>query len=105
LSSLKDNVENYTLEYLFAYFLLVNLFIFYHLSNLSSIFTINLSWVKEIPLNLIANPKTPKKFGRLSYLKNLKSQTKLVVVHAFNPSTQEAEAGGSLDLRSAWSTE
>jgi hypothetical protein len=28
-----------------------------------------------------------------------------VVVHAFNPRTQEAEAGGSLSLRPAWSTE
>ena len=27
------------------------------------------------------------------------------MAHAFNPSTQEAEAGGSLSLRSAWSTE
>jgi hypothetical protein len=27
-----------------------------------------------------------------------------VVVHAFNPSTREAEAGGFLSLRSAWST-
>jgi hypothetical protein len=28
-----------------------------------------------------------------------------VVVHAFNPSTREAEAGGFLSLRPAWSTE
>jgi hypothetical protein len=28
-----------------------------------------------------------------------------VVVHTFNPSTQEAEAGGFLSLRPAWSTE
>jgi hypothetical protein len=28
-----------------------------------------------------------------------------VVVHAFNPSTQEAQAGGFLSLRPAWSTE
>jgi hypothetical protein len=27
-----------------------------------------------------------------------------VVAHAFNPSTQEAEAGGFLSLRSTWST-
>jgi hypothetical protein len=27
-----------------------------------------------------------------------------VVVHAFNPSTQDAEAGGFLSLRPAWST-
>ena len=28
-----------------------------------------------------------------------------MVAHAFNPSTWEAEAGGSLSLRPAWSTE
>jgi hypothetical protein len=28
-----------------------------------------------------------------------------VVVHTFNPSTREAEAGGFLSLRPAWSTE
>ena len=28
-----------------------------------------------------------------------------MVAHAFNPSTQEAEAGGSLSSRPAWSTE
>jgi hypothetical protein len=28
-----------------------------------------------------------------------------VVVHAFNPSTQEAEAGGFFSLRPAWSTQ
>jgi hypothetical protein len=28
-----------------------------------------------------------------------------VVAHAFNPSTQEAEAGRSMSLRPAWSTE
>jgi hypothetical protein len=27
------------------------------------------------------------------------------VAHAFNPSTQESEAGGSLSSRPAWSTE
>jgi hypothetical protein len=27
-----------------------------------------------------------------------------MVVHAFNPSTQEAEAGGFLSSRTAWST-
>jgi hypothetical protein len=36
-------------------------------------------------------------------VKNL-SQKQGVVVHAFNPSTQEAEAGGFLSLRPAWST-
>jgi hypothetical protein len=28
-----------------------------------------------------------------------------VVVHAFNPSTREAEAGGFLSFKPAWSTE
>jgi hypothetical protein len=33
------------------------------------------------------------------------SQKEVVVVHAFNPSTWEAEAGRFLSLRPAWSTE
>jgi hypothetical protein len=32
-------------------------------------------------------------------------KSRAVVAHAFNPSTWEAEAGGFLSLRSAWSTE
>jgi hypothetical protein len=32
-------------------------------------------------------------------------ESQAVVAHAFNPSTWEAEAGGSLSSRSAWSTE
>jgi hypothetical protein len=35
-------------------------------------------------------------------IKNCSSQA--VVAHAFNPSTWEAEAGGFLSLRPAWST-
>jgi hypothetical protein len=41
-------------------------------------------------------------------LKNVMIQTKaswVVVAHAFNPSTWEAEAGGFLSSRPAWSTE
>jgi hypothetical protein len=38
------------------------------------------------------------------YIKN-ESFSQTVVAHAFNPSTQEAEAGGSLSLRPAWFTE
>jgi hypothetical protein len=34
-----------------------------------------------------------------------KIRSRALVVHAFNPSTWEAEAGGFLSLRSAWSTE
>jgi hypothetical protein len=41
--------------------------------------------------------------------KNKQNKTKQkktgVVVHAFNPSTWEAEAGGFLSSRPAWSTE
>jgi hypothetical protein len=36
------------------------------------------------------------------YIKKLNSQ--VVVAHAFNPSTWEAEAGGFLSSRPAWST-
>jgi hypothetical protein len=32
-------------------------------------------------------------------------RSRAVVAHAFNPSTREAEAGGFLSLRPAWSTE
>jgi hypothetical protein len=34
-----------------------------------------------------------------------KKYTKGMVAYAFNPSPQEAEAGGSLSLRPTWSTE
>jgi hypothetical protein len=34
-----------------------------------------------------------------------KSFSRVVVAHAFNPSIQEAEAGGFLSSRTAWSTE
>jgi hypothetical protein len=36
--------------------------------------------------------------------RNLKNR-RAVVAHAFNPSTWEAEAGGFLSSRPAWSTE
>jgi major histocompatibility complex class I len=43
-------------------------------------------------------------FGFLNLtLKNFSGQA--VVAHAFNPSTWEAESGGFLSLRPAWSTE
>jgi hypothetical protein len=32
-------------------------------------------------------------------------KSRAVVAHAFNPSTREAESGGSLSSRPAWSTE
>jgi hypothetical protein len=34
-----------------------------------------------------------------------KTSSRAVVAHAFNPSTREAEAGGFLSSRPAWSTE
>jgi len=34
-----------------------------------------------------------------------KNNSRALVEHAFNPSTQEAEAGGFLNSRPAWSTE
>ena len=36
---------------------------------------------------------------------SIKSLELGMVAHTFNPSTQEAEAGGFLSLRPAWSTE
>jgi hypothetical protein len=48
-------------------------------------------------------------FFNLQYEKQNKQTTTTtnwaVVAHAFNPSTWEAEAGGSLSSRPAWSTE
>jgi hypothetical protein len=35
---------------------------------------------------------------------NLLEKSRVVVAHAFNPSTWEAEAGGFLSSRPAWST-
>jgi hypothetical protein len=44
----------------------------------------------------------------ISYKKLIKirkyKDSRAVVVHAFNPSTWEAEAGGFLSLRPAWSS-
>jgi hypothetical protein len=51
-------------------------------------------------------------FKELGYIENKQQTTKqnkktfwAVVMHAFNPSTWEAEAGGFLSSRPAWSTE
>jgi hypothetical protein len=41
--------------------------------------------------------------GEIYHLERVLDQA--VVAHAFNPSTREAEAGGFLSLRPAWSTE
>jgi H+/gluconate symporter-like permease len=45
-----------------------------------------------------------KKIYWINLTKKMK-KGRAVVVHAFNPSTQEAEAGGFLSLRPTWSTE
>jgi hypothetical protein len=45
------------------------------------------------------------KVTKSSHLLYKKSIELGVVVHAFNPSTQEAEVGGFLSSRPAWSTE
>jgi hypothetical protein len=46
-----------------------------------------------------------KEYILRSFIKNKAEIGKVVVVHIFNLSTQEAEAGQSLSLRPAWSTE
>jgi major histocompatibility complex class I len=53
-----------------------------------------------------ARPKTNKdKFNSQQLHCQLKTMSRrAVVAHTFNPSTWEAEAGGFLSLRPAWST-
>jgi hypothetical protein len=70
----------------------------------------------HLPLPLKCVPPLPGKvscfnrlqvpmFGALIILDIRKSMAKPgVVAHAFNPSTREAEAGGFLSSRPAWST-
>jgi hypothetical protein len=53
------------------------------------------------PINL--TPKWPQSDLPFNYQKHYQGQA--VVAHAFNPSTWEAEAGGFLSWRPAWSTE
>jgi hypothetical protein len=43
--------------------------------------------------------------GRHIFIRQEGSHKPGVVTHTFNPSTREAEAGGFLSLRPAWSTE
>jgi hypothetical protein len=58
-------------------------------------------------------PRDPYKFPQLSsaplpyarcFDSTKSSVSRVVVAHTFNPSTQEAEAGGFLSSRPAWST-
>jgi hypothetical protein len=51
--------------------------------------------------------QVPGQSGLYREIMSLKKQNKsrAVVAHPFNPSTWEAEAGGFLSLRPAWSTE
>jgi major histocompatibility complex class I len=50
--------------------------------------------------------KTRESVRKINLLKKLEKKLSwAVVAHAFNPSTWEAEAGGFLSLRPAWSTE
>jgi hypothetical protein len=44
-----------------------------------------------------------KHIGKIEMIK-IGKWSRTVVVHTFNPSTREAEAGGFLNLRPAWST-
>jgi hypothetical protein len=49
--------------------------------------------------------RTYEQLNTHTYKKHLKKKKKpSMVAHAFNPSTREAEAGGFLSSRSAWST-
>jgi hypothetical protein len=50
----------------------------------------------------IASKRAQKKINSIKHLKRKFLQ--VVVVHAFNPSTREAEAGGFLSSRTAWIT-
>jgi hypothetical protein len=53
--------------------------------------------------SLIFTIKIPNFFFAHDYLTNC-NHSQAVVEHAFNPSTWEAEAGGFLSSRPAWST-
>jgi hypothetical protein len=55
--------------------------------------------------NKITQEGKPWSFSRIENIGVKRKKKSGVVVHAFNPSTQEAEAGGFLSSRPAWSTE
>jgi hypothetical protein len=50
------------------------------------------------------NVKSSLFSAEICFFKKKKENKPGIVVHAFNPSTREAEAGGFLSLRPAWST-
>jgi hypothetical protein len=57
------------------------------------------TYMTTLKINLAVSQKTGNSStSRLSY-------SRAMVAHTFNPSTWEAEAGGFLSLRPAWSTE
>jgi hypothetical protein len=55
--------------------------------------------------DLIKKCKKKKKERKKKEKKKKKGKEPGVLAHAFNPSTREAEAGGFLSSRPAWSTE
>jgi hypothetical protein len=58
-----------------------------------------------VNIESITSLKHKNIFESLTKLELIKLLTELgVVAHAFNPSTQEAETGGFLSSRPAWST-
>jgi hypothetical protein len=65
------------------------------------------SWVKSISLKdyILWRLEAFSHRTKDRLTTNKKYHTAKVVVHAFNPSTWEAEAGRFLSLRLAWSTE
>jgi hypothetical protein len=66
----------------------------------SLVYTVYFRTVMAISLDKGLHRKTlPQK------KKKKKKKSQVLVAHAFNPSTQEAEAGVFLSSRSAWSTE
>jgi hypothetical protein len=55
-------------------------------------------------LTVFLNLRNPNS-SKLKIFNYFKTFSKAVVAHAFDPSIQEAEAGGFLSSRPAWSTE
>jgi hypothetical protein len=67
--------------------------------------TIQVSHTMGLALGLYGIQFLPSQFrNNFSFLLKIFIVSWAVVTHAFNPSTWEAEAGGFLSLRPAWST-